>query len=71
MKINSLGGTVSRDPATDLLTINSDFTVSVVVARCRETANGGLRWKISFDTGLVPDITIAIRMDRMLISTES
>lgn len=70
-EISRLGGTVSRDPATDLLTINSDFTVSVVVARCRETANGGLRWKIRFDTGLVPDITIAIRMDRMLISTES
>jgi hypothetical protein len=49
---------------TNLLTINGEFTASVVVARCRETTTGGLRWKIRFDTGLSPDITIAIRMDR-------
>jgi len=55
---------VIRNPATDLLTINGEFTASVVVARCRETSSGGLRWKIRFDTGLAPDITIAIRMNR-------
>jgi len=63
-EIARLGGTVVRNPATDLLAINREFTASVVVARCRETVSGGLRWKIRFDTGLVPDITIAIRMDR-------
>jgi hypothetical protein len=63
-EITRLGGTVSRNPATDLLTINGEFTASVVVARCRETSAGGLRWKIRFDTGLAPDITIAIRMER-------
>ena len=63
-EITRLGGTVTRNPATDLLTINGEFTASVAVARCRETSTGGLRWKIRFDTGLVPDITIAIRMDR-------
>ena len=62
--ITRLGGAVIRNPATDLLTINGEFTVSVAVARCRETSAGGLRWKIRFDTGLAPDITIAIRMDR-------
>lgn len=63
-EIGQRGGAVTRNPATDLLTINDEFTASVVVARCRETASGHLRWKIRFDAGLVPDITIAIRMDR-------
>ena len=63
-EITLLGGAVIRNPATDLLTINGEFTASVVVARCRETSSGGLRWKIRFDTGLAPDITIAIRMNR-------
>lgn len=63
-EITRIGGTVARNPVTDLLTINGEFTASVVVARSRETTTGGLRWKIRFDTGLSPDITIAIRMDR-------
>lgn len=63
-EITRLGGAVDRNPVTDLLTINDEFTASVVVSRCRETRGGSLRWKIRFDTGLAPDITIAIRMDR-------
>ena len=63
-EITRIGGTVARNPLTDLLTINDEFTASVVVARCRKTPTGGLRWKIRFDAGLSPDITIAIRMDR-------
>lgn len=63
-EITRLGGAVIRHPATELLTINGEFTASVVVARCRETSSGGLRWKIRFDAGLAPEITIAIRMDR-------
>ena len=63
-EITRLGGKVERNPVTDLLTINNEFTTSVVVSRCRETRGGSLRWKIRFDTSLAPDITIAIRMDR-------
>jgi DNA invertase Pin-like site-specific DNA recombinase len=63
-ELTRLGGSVARNPATELLTINNEFTASVVVARCRETSTGGLRWKIRFDTGLAPDITVAIRMNR-------
>ena len=63
-EISRPGGAVIRNPATDLLTINGEFTASVVVARCRETPSGSLRWKIRFDAGLAPDITIAIRMNR-------
>ena len=63
-EVTRLGGSVARNPTTDLLTINAEFTASVVIARCRETSSGGLRWKIRFDTGLAPDITVAVRMDR-------
>lgn len=61
--IERLGSQVSRDPATDLLSINGEFTVSIVIVRCFRTPTGLLRWKLRFDTGLRPDITIACRMD--------
>lgn len=63
--VESVGGTAARDPVSDLLSINGEFTVSVVIARSFETAAGSLRWRIRLDIGLVPDITIAIRMDEL------
>jgi DNA invertase Pin-like site-specific DNA recombinase len=62
--IENAGGSVVQDPATDLLTINDEFTASIVVVRCRMTAAGSLRWEVRFDVGLWPDITVAVRMDR-------
>ena len=62
--IEKAGGSVAQDPATDLLTINQEFTASIVVVRCRTTPAGSLRWLIHFDTGLWPDITVAVRMDQ-------
>lgn len=61
--LRQAGGEVARDPVSDLLTVNSEFTASVVVARHRETAGGSARWRIALDTGLAPDVTVAIRMD--------
>jgi hypothetical protein len=61
--IEEAGGRVMRDPVSDLLTINREFRVSVTIVRCRETQAGSLRWIIRLDTGLSPDITIAVRMD--------
>jgi DNA invertase Pin-like site-specific DNA recombinase len=61
--IQVAGGHVEQDATTDLLTINREFTASIVVVRCRATSAGSLRWQIRFDTGLWPDITIAVRMD--------
>lgn len=58
------GGNLSRDARTDLLTVNGEFTTSIVIARCRETPSGRRRWKIRFDSSLAPDITIAVRMNR-------
>jgi hypothetical protein len=61
--IEELGGRVDRNPATDLLRVNDEFTASVVIARSQLTNAGSSRWKIRIDTGLAPDITVAIRMD--------
>ena len=62
-EIERIGGAVSRDPATDLLTVNDEFTASIVLSRCQQTQAGSKRWKIRLDTGLAPDLTVALRMD--------
>jgi DNA invertase Pin-like site-specific DNA recombinase len=58
-----VGGRVQRDAGTDLLTINELVTASVVLARSARTTSGSLRWTIRFDQGLIPDLTVAARMD--------
>ena len=62
--IAQLGGVVERDPATDLLRLNQEFTVSLVLARCQTHDNGRCQWKVRFDASLVPDITVAVRLDQ-------
>ncbi|MFC4595540.1 recombinase family protein [Sphingobium tyrosinilyticum] len=57
------GGSVDLDAETDLLTINREFTASLVIVRCFQTAAGTMRWKLRLDTRLKPDITVAIRMN--------
>jgi DNA invertase Pin-like site-specific DNA recombinase len=59
------GGTAVQDPTTEMIRINDEFTASVILARCHTTGAGSLRWRICLDTGLVPDITIAVRMDEL------
>ncbi len=60
-KITALGTTVSRD-TDDILTLHNELRVSVVICRHQETDKGS-RWKLHLDTGLLPDITVAVRMD--------
>jgi hypothetical protein len=62
-RIADLGGHVARDPATELLDVNREFTASIVLARCRSLDNGTRRWKVRFDSSLQPDITVAVRLD--------
>lgn len=62
-RIADSGGSVIQDQATDLLTINREFTASIVIVRCFQTAAGSLRWKLRLDTALRPDVTVAVRMD--------
>lgn len=61
--IERRGGVVVCDPATDLLTVNGEFTASLVIGRCTALPSGVRRWHIRLDTSLRPDITVAIRMD--------
>ncbi len=63
-EIEKMGGGVERASETDLLTVNGEFTASIVIARCIETAAGSLRWQIRFDTELCPDLTVVVRMDQ-------
>lgn len=56
------GAHVLRDPQTDLLTINHEYSASLVLARCRPTYASGHRWMVRFDSVLKPDITIAARL---------
>lgn len=63
------GGNVVHNPNNDLLMVNGEFSVSVVVVRCTETKAGLLRWRVRLDRGLLPDVTVAVRMDRSNIST--
>jgi DNA invertase Pin-like site-specific DNA recombinase len=62
--LENAGGLVVCDPVSQLLSINAEFTASIVLARSFETQAGSLRWQIRFDTGLAPDVTIAVRLDR-------
>ncbi|RJE82578.1 recombinase family protein [Paracoccus onubensis] len=61
--LRQAGGTVTQDPLTDILTINDEFTATIVIARCFHTSAGSLRWKLRLDTALKPDLTVAVRMD--------
>ena len=61
--LEQAGGTVQRELGSDLIEVNGEFSVSVVIVRCRHTTSGALRWQIRFDTGLKPGITVVIRMD--------
>ncbi len=60
--IQDSGGWVVKDADTDLLTVNSEFTTSVVIARCKQLPSGSNRWVIRLDTSLEPDITVVARM---------
>jgi hypothetical protein len=44
------------------LTINEEFTASLVLVRCRETHAGNHRWLVRLDNSLSPDVTIAARL---------
>ena len=63
-EIVSVGAHIEHDPASDLLRINDEFTVSIILARSQSLGSGGTRWKLRLDTSLCPDLTVAVRLDR-------
>ncbi len=62
-KIQEYGGHVHREVQNDFLIVNNEIKASLVICRCAQTTTGGNRWKIQLDTGLMPDITIVVRME--------
>ncbi|MCO5120017.1 MAG: recombinase family protein [Burkholderiaceae bacterium] len=58
----ALGGRIRREPSTDLLNVNDEFLVSLVLARCQRRESGRLFWKVRFDAGLAPDLTVVVRL---------
>ncbi len=62
-EIKSLGGKVRQDPDTEFIIVNEELKVSLIICRCQQLPSGSYRWKFHFDTGLNPDLTVAIRMD--------
>ena len=64
-RIEELGGSVHREVTSDLIFVNDEISVSIIICRCFQTPAGSNRWKIRLDSGLRPDITIAIRMDEL------
>ena len=58
----SIGADVQQRP-DDLVEINGQLTASVIIARSRRVQMRGLRWRLRLDTGLMPDITIVVRMN--------
>jgi len=63
--LRTAGSDAWQDLETDRMIVNGEFSVSVAIARCFQTSTGLLRWNIRFDTSLMPDITIVVRMDSL------
>jgi hypothetical protein len=62
-QLRAVGCAVEQDAENDLICVNNEFSVSVVIARCRHLPSGAYRWRLRLDTSLCPDITVVVRMD--------
>lgn len=60
---NLCGRKIFVDQETNLLELNDYLFISIIISRCFITSSGTRRWKIRLDSGLNPDITVAVRMD--------
>ena len=62
--IAQMGGSVWRDPNTDLLHLNQELVICIVLARCYTEITGKRRWKVRFDPAkYAVDITIVVRLN--------
>lgn len=62
-RLDAVGAAVTQDATSDLLLINGEYSASMVLSRCRQTPAGSLRWLVTIDQAVTPDITILVRMD--------
>jgi hypothetical protein len=60
-QIGETGAAVDEQPSGTLL-INHEFSVGIIISRCRMTQAGSFRWIIRLNLPLLPDLTIAVRM---------
>ena len=61
-QIAAKGGRVEIDRVSQLLRVNDEFTVALILSRCKTLESGSRRWIIRFDTSLLPDISLVLRM---------
>jgi DNA invertase Pin-like site-specific DNA recombinase len=64
--LDGLQGTgchINTDPQSPIISVNGEITISVVIARCCQTASDSYRWRLRFVEDNQPDLTIAVRMD--------
>lgn len=60
--IRALGGHVEVATDKSQVVVNYEFTISLVLSRCLVSPSGTRRWIIRLDTGLLPDLTVVVRM---------
>ena len=56
------GAEVERNVETDTLTINHEFIVAIVLARCGKVWNGVQTWRVPAPLGQPPDILLMVRL---------
>lgn len=56
------GNWIERDAESDILTLNSEITISLLLCRCVYTSAGSTRWVIRLEPVLRPDFSVAVRM---------
>lgn len=61
--LRDAGAQVRCNSDTDLLTVNDEWTVSVVIAKCVCTSISVWRWTARFDVKLTADLMLIVRMD--------
>jgi hypothetical protein len=62
-QIEGMGAMARWDEKAQLLHLNDELRVSIVLCRHNSTPTGAARWVVRLDSGLKPDITVAVRMD--------
>ncbi len=61
-RLKEQGAAVRKEPESEILVVNDDFTAALVIARCQDKGNGRYRWLIRLEHSHDSDITIAARM---------
>ena len=62
-RLESVGASIGTGGDDRMLLVNGEYTASLVLSRCWQTAAGALRWNIRFGKERLPDITIMVRMN--------